>query len=133
MSNANIKLIQDIYAAFGRGDVAGIVSRLDPNVDWCSVGRQSDHPTFGQRNGAAAVTEFFGTVAACEDVTEFSPQEFHAAEDKVFVLGHYSMKIRKTGKTVAADWIHIFTVKDGKVVKWREHTDTAQFAEANRA
>ena len=41
--------------------------------------------------------------------------------------------MRKTGRSVASDWVHIFTVRDGKVVAFREFTDTAQFAEAFRA
>jgi ketosteroid isomerase-like protein len=48
------------------------------------------------------------------------------------VLGHYAWKIRKTGRSVASDWAHIFTVRNGKVVRFREFNDTAQFAEAYR-
>ena len=33
---------------------------------------------------------------------------------------------------VAADFVHIFTVKDGKVSGFQEFTDTATFAEAYR-
>ncbi len=51
---------------------------------------------------------------------------------RAFVLGHYAWKLRKTGRTVESDFIHIFTVKGGKVVQFREFTDTAKFAEAYR-
>jgi hypothetical protein len=47
-------------------------------------------------------------------------------------MGHYAWTIKKTGRKVAADWIHVFTIKDGKVTAFREFTDTAQFAEAFR-
>jgi ketosteroid isomerase-like protein len=33
---------------------------------------------------------------------------------------------------VSADWVHVFTVKDGKVTTFDEFTDTAQFARAMR-
>ena len=32
--------------------------------------------------------------------------------------------------SVSSDWIHVFTVRDGKVTTFREFTDTAQFAAA---
>jgi uncharacterized protein len=48
------------------------------------------------------------------------------------VLGHYAWKIRKTGRAVASDWVHVFTLHNGKVTKFREFNDTAQFAEAYR-
>jgi len=40
--------------------------------------------------------------------------------------------MKKTGKPVSCEWVHVFTFHDGKVTRWREHTDTAQFAEAYR-
>ena len=49
------------------------------------------------------------------------------------MLGSYALKMKKTGKPVACEWVHVFTFRDGKVTHWREHTDTAQFAEAWRA
>ena len=133
MGNTNIAHVQGLYAAFGRGDVASIVVGLTSDVDWQTVGRQKDFPTLGPRKGAAAVQEFFRLVAENEEFSDFTPREFYAAEDKVFVLGTYSLKIKKTGKPVASEWVHIFTLRDGKVTRFREHTDTAQFAEGYRA
>ena len=132
MSAANIALVQGLYAAFGRGDIAHIVAALAPDVSWQVIGRPSDYPTFGARKGQPAVSEFFRLVAENQDATDFSPRDFHAAGDMVFVLGHYAWKIRKTGKAVDSDWVHIFAVKNGKVTAFREFTDTAQYAQAYR-
>jgi ketosteroid isomerase-like protein len=74
------------------------------------------------------VEEFFRLVAENEEFSEFSPREFYAADDKVFVLGHYSLKVKKSGASVSAEWVHVFTLRNGKVTRFREHTDTAQFA-----
>ena len=67
-----------------------------------------------------------------QDASAFTPRDFHASGDKVFVRGHYAWTIRKTGKSVSTEWLHIFTVHDGKLVNFEEFTDTAQFAEAMR-
>jgi ketosteroid isomerase-like protein len=132
MSAANIEFVQSLYAAFSRGDIAIILAGLTPDADWESVGRSSDYPTFGPRKGRAGVQEFFRLVAEQQEVIEFSPKEFHASGDRVFVLGHYAWAVKKTARKVASDWVHVFTIKHGKVAKFREFTDTAKFAEAFR-
>ena len=132
MSNDNVSLVQSLYAAFGRGDIDTILAALTPDVNWESVGRPEDFPTLGPRHGIDGVREFFRLVAKSLEFSDFSPRDFHAADGKVFVQGHYEATVRTTGRKAAADWVHIFTVKDGKVSRFREHTDTAQFAEAWR-
>ena len=78
------------------------------------------------------VRKFFDLVAETENFSEFSPKDFHAAGDLVFVLGHYAGVVKKTGRTFACDWVHVFTVRGGKVAKFREYSDSAQFVAANR-
>jgi uncharacterized protein len=129
----NVSLVKSLYAAFGKNDIATIVAALTPEVTWEAVGRASDAPTFGPRKGPAAVQEFFSLVGASYTFSEFSPKEFHPVGDKVFVLGHYAMTIKKTGKAMASDWVHIFTIVGGKVTMFREFLDTARAAEAFRA
>ncbi len=132
MAQDNIALVQSLYAAFGRGDIATIVSAAAPDIRWEVAGRQADYPAMGVRHGRPGVQEFFKVIAEIQDASEFSPKEFHASGDKVFVLGHYVWTVRKTGRKAESDWIHIFTIRDGKVVSFHEFTDTAQFAEAYR-
>jgi hypothetical protein len=55
MSNANITLVQGLYAAFGRGDIAGVIGMLTPDVDWQTLGPAKNYPVFGQRKGQRAV------------------------------------------------------------------------------
>jgi ketosteroid isomerase-like protein len=131
MSAANVSFVQSLYA-FGRGDIATIIDGLTSDVDWDVNGRRKDYPLLGNWKGKAAVEQSFRGVAEHEEATEFSPREFFAAGDRVFVLGHYCWKIRKTGRTAASDWAHIFTIRCGKVAKFREFNDTAVFAEAYR-
>jgi uncharacterized protein len=132
MSTANISFVQSLYAAFSRGDIAAIIKALAPNVDWNVNGRRKDYPLLGGWKGSGEVQEFFQGVAQHEEAVDFSPRKFFAAEDRVFVLGHYVWKIRKTGRTVASDWVHVFTIRNGKVAAFWEFNDTAQFAEAYR-
>ena len=132
MSNANVTLVQSLYAAFGKGDIATIIAALAPDVQWHSGGRQQDYPAFGPRKGPKAVEEFFKIVAENNNFHHFSPREFYPVDDKVFVLGEYAMTLKKSGKDYESDWCHIFTIRGGKVTKFREFLDTARAAEAYR-
>jgi ketosteroid isomerase-like protein len=128
MTNANIAHVQSLYAAFGRGDIETLLAGCAADIDWETIGRPSDFPTFGPRKGIEAVEEFFRLVDENEAFSEFAPREFYAADDKVFVLGRYSLIARKSGAPITAEWVHVFTLKNGRVTRFREHTDTAQFA-----
>jgi hypothetical protein len=132
MSAANIALTRGLYAAFGRGDIASIAAARAPDIRWEVKGRPKDYPTIGPRNGPAGVLAFFKQVAETQEPVAFTQNKFHAADDTIIVLGNYKWIVRKTGTPVDADFVHVFTVKNGKVTAFREFTDTAQFAEAYR-
>jgi uncharacterized protein len=128
---SNVALVQSLYAAFGRGDIESIIAGLAADVAWDVTGRREDYPLCGRWQGAEQVRKFFAGVAELQESQEFSPKEFIAVDDRVFVLGHYSWTFRKTGRKIATDWIHVFTIRGGAVVAFREFTDTAQFAAAH--
>jgi uncharacterized protein len=132
MSKDNIALVKGLYEAFGRGEIGKIVSAVTPDISWEIVGRRSDFPTFGEFRGTAGVQEFFGAVGENLDFTQFSPEEFYSADDKVFVLGRYAMRNKRTGTPIQSEWIHVFSIADGKVARFREFTDTAQALEGQR-
>ena len=69
-------------------------------------------------------------LARIHDFSEFTPREFLSTGDRVFVLGHYASTMRKNGRKAASDWVHIFTVRGGKLAAFLEFTDTAEFARA---
>ena len=132
MSNGNIALVQGLYAAFGRGDIATIVAAMASDITWEVIGQSKNYPLLGARKGHEGVREFFRLIGELQEVVAFAPRGFHVFGDLVFVLGSEGWKLRKTGKTVATEWVHIFTIKDGKVTAFREFTDTAQFSAAYR-
>jgi ketosteroid isomerase-like protein len=130
MSEANISVVQGAYAAYVRGDIETVLSVLTPDVEWHSTGRPEDFPALGKRKGMAAAQDFFKTVRDHLEFSEFSPRDFYADRDKVFVLGHYAMTVKKNGRKFASEWVHIFTFRGGRVAKFHEFLDTAQLASA---
>jgi ketosteroid isomerase-like protein len=130
MSQADVALIQSLYAAFGCGDIATIIAAVTPDIEWRLNGSRSDYPLLGTWKGPQGVQAFFDELARIQDFSEFTPREFLSSGDRVFVLGHYASTMRKNGRKAASDWVHIFTVRNGKLAAFLEFTDTAEFARA---
>lgn len=120
----NTRLVQQCYEMFGKGDVPGILSVLDENIDW-TVPEIENASFSGNRSGKEAVSRFFQELNEDEDMTQFEPREFIAQGDKVVVQGRSTATARSTGKTYSTDWVHVFTVADGKIVAFMEFFDNA--------
>ena len=120
----NVQIVQDCYNKFGEGDIAGILAKCTDNVDW--IMPEIENASFGgQRRGRDAVSEFFSRMDAEEEVLTFEPKEFIAQGDRVVALGKYAAQVRATGNTYESDWVHVFTVKDGKIASFQEFFDNA--------
>ena len=127
----NTKLVQDAYAAFGRGDIPTILGMVADNVDWHAiVGAGPNVPTSGRRTGRAQVQKFFEQLGENTTFTRFEPREFVAERDKVVALGSYEGVAKKTGRTYKSDWVMVFTIANGKVVQFREYADVVAITAA---
>ena len=127
-----LSVVQEVYGAFGRGDIPAILGKLTPDVVWAVEGREGDYPTFGVRHGPAGALAFFQAMGEVEEVTAFEPKAFHPSGDTCVVQGRIGMTLKNNGKALDYDWVHIFTVRDGMVAGFKELYDTAQVVEAYR-
>ena len=120
----NTKVVQDAYAAFGRGDIPTLLGLVSDDVIWHAVyGARSHVPTAGERHGRAAVGEFFEQVAANVNFSRFEPKEFIATGDKVVTLGHYTATT-PVKKGFDSDFAMVFTLRNGKIVRFQEFCDS---------
>ena len=126
----NLQVVHQAYAAFGQGDVAGVLAVLAEDVRWSTPGSPDVVPYAGSRTGHEQVAGYFEAFGGAVEVTEFEPQRFFAQEDMVVVLGHYAFRVKSTGKTVHTDWVHAFTIRDRKIVAFRGYEDSAAVAVA---
>jgi uncharacterized protein len=130
MSTTNTQLVQQAYAAFARQDVPGILELMSADVSSGIVGRAEDAPFLGMHSGKNGMADFLRQLGEAQDIHEFVPARFLAAEDKVFVWGHYRWTMRKSGVSKKSEWLHELTVRDGKITAWQGHNDTAMLSEA---
>lgn len=127
MSEDNVNIIREMYGAFVRGDVPSVLAALDPQIEWL----EAENFIYADGNpyiGPNAVLEgVFMRLATEWDGFSVSPEEILDAGEIVVAQGHYSGTYKKTGKQVRAQLAHFFTMRDGKVIRFQQYTDTAQF------
>jgi len=128
----NLEVVRNLYAAFGQGNLEGILARLDPQVSWRTPGAPG-LPTAGLRHGVAAVREFFGLLLSTFDIQDFRPAEFLGQGDKVVVLGTSREGPKGTGRLVDFRWVHVFTLRNGRIVEFEEPADVSALVEAFRS
>ena len=127
-------VVEGIYTAFGRGDMAGLFALLDPDVEW---GVQVDAPgaelvpMFRRGRGRPVVEGYFAGVAELE-FHVFDPHDIHTDGDVVLVELTLDVSHRATGKRARFEEIHHWIVRDGRVVHYRPYADTAALIELYR-
>jgi uncharacterized protein len=117
---ANAGVVQGAYEAFGRGDVASVIDLMHDDVDWSSPGTL---PQGGHFRGKAGVGEFFQGIGASWDGLSLDIESVsEAGEDLVIGLVRGEGKL-KDGTVSRYGATHVFTVRGGKIVQFREYTD----------
>lgn len=130
MSRQNVDIVRGMYESFEKGDVPGVVSELDQNVEW----NEAENFIYADRNpyvGPQAVLEgvFMRLGTDWENFT-VKTEEWLDAGNRLVVLGIYAGTHKGTGNRVRAQFAHIWSLKEGRVVRFQQYTDTKQFADA---
>lgn len=125
-ADVKIKSIEQVYEAFGRGDLAVILDAVTDDVDWAAETTSTAAPWYGVRHGKEAVAAFFTAFGSAMEVVEFRPVSFAANETDVLTVVRFRARSRSTGKTAAMDLHHCFTFRDDKIAYYRGTEDTAQ-------
>jgi ketosteroid isomerase-like protein len=124
-----LSIAQDVYAAFGRGDMPALLASLTADVDWRFIGAPG--AAYNQpARGPAEVERWFGQVMEAEDIQLFEPREFFAGPDHVTVVGFERTRDRRTNRVYETPWIHLSEIRDGKICRFLGIYDTAAVAAA---
>lgn len=118
------EIAQKIYAAFGNGDIPAITALVADAVDWEFVGPHT-LAYAGRRRNRDEVAAFFAAIPQADQIHQFEPREFIEAGEHVTVLGWEQTTALETGKEFSTEWVHVFTVKNDNVTRWRGFYNTA--------
>ena len=128
MSEQSIEFVKGVYGAFARGDVPAVLGAFADDIEWY----EAEGMPYGglHRGGEAVLQKVFGPIA--EDVEGFAvvPEEFMGSGETVAAVVRYQGTGKATGKALDLPVVHVWDIRDGKLVRFRQFIDTVKFAEA---
>jgi ketosteroid isomerase-like protein len=133
MSAENVTVVKGIYEAFATGDVPAVVAALSPDIVW----NEAENFPYADGNPYLGADAILGGVFA-RIMTEWDgfaalPEAFHDAGDTVIMTGRYAGTHKATGKSMNPQVAHIWTLADGKAVRFQQLIDTLAVARATGA
>jgi ketosteroid isomerase-like protein len=127
MSDDNIAFVRGRYEAFNKGDVEAVLGSFDENIDWYET---EGMPQGGHYHGPQAIADnVFGPIVNDIDGFQVTPDELYAGGDEVLVIATYSGTARESGKDLRQQAVHAWTVRDGKIARFRQFMDTVKYNE----
>jgi ketosteroid isomerase-like protein len=122
-------LVQRSYVAFERGDLDAVLADMHPDIEWHQA---QGLPHGGYYRGIDEVRRNIFEPLDAEWWDEFTatPDEFLDAGDRIVVLGRYRGVAKGTGKILDVPFVHVWTLRGDKAVRFRQFLDTAGWVEA---
>lgn len=113
-------IVREAYARYGRGDFAAVFELLAPTVE---VLQSVDLPWGGFYTGLEGVGRFFALLNEHLDAVP-DPVRYLGAGSEVAVVGRLAGKVRVTGAVFDVDFVHLWSVVDGRIVRLVSYLDT---------
>ncbi|OGO02716.1 MAG: hypothetical protein A2Y72_06400 [Chloroflexi bacterium RBG_13_53_26] len=132
----NLQVVQQLFAAFGRADLPAALSTLGENVDFQSPVTRNAPAQISwakPRHSREEVAAFFKELAEKMQIERMEALEYTAQSGRVVVEGRNRGIVRATGRTYEHDWVMVFTLQDGKIIRHRHYYDTADILAAFRS
>jgi len=135
MSQANVELIRRMYGlgdAMSLDDLLAALPELipefaDPEIEWIESTNRIDRRYRGYEGGVRQAMEHW---LEQFDQYSYELQEIVDCGDDVLVIAREEGRGGTSGATVTAESYQLFTVRDGKVVRFRGFPDRGSALEA---
>ena len=124
VARSPVQIARDSYAAFSRDDMDGVLADLDPAIEWQQA---QGLPHGGTYHGIAEVRRNIFDPLDRDWWVQFTaePEEFLDAGEEIVVLGRYRGLSKQTGRRLDVPFVHVWSIRDGKAVRFRQFLDTA--------
>ena len=120
----NKEIIEKIYASFRAKDLPGILELQSEDTEWSVAGPADKIPWAAARHGHAGVTDFLKVLGELIVPEVFEINDYLEVEDKVVALGYQKGYVRTTNIPYEFDFVHVWVLKESKVIKFRVYYDT---------
>lgn len=127
----NMMIVRQAYVDFSKGSIPSVLDKFSDNSTWIQPGGP-EVPLSGEYHGKAEIAGFFLGLAANLEFTRFDINEYIARGNEVVAVGSYKARTRSTGKNYSSDFVSIFAIESGKIVRYETYHDTAAIVLANK-
>jgi uncharacterized protein len=115
VAEANVEALRRGYEALNRGDLSVVVELLDPDLEWHEP---APSPDAGSHKGRDSFERFFRGWIDSFDGFRVEPEQVVERDDKLIAIVHQSGRGRTSGVEVDARLAHVWTIEDGRAVRW---------------
>src|SRR6201993_3539325 len=129
LSMNTIPDIEKLYASLGERDYEAVISHLGNDIVWIVA----DNSPFADRSPYRGIADvrsgIFDRLTAGFDKLVVAVDEiFESESGRVVVLGYYHGRFRGSPEEFKAQVAHIWTIREGRAVKFQQYLDTLQIA-----
>jgi ketosteroid isomerase-like protein len=128
----NVALVKQALAAFGRRDLQAFLHLFSEDAEFRHPMSTAIWPWAGLQRGRSRIAEAAAGVTEVLEFEQFEPRECIAQGDTVVVLVFERVRSKATGRVVDNDYVHVYTVRDGKIIRFCVYEDTAPVIAALR-
>jgi ketosteroid isomerase-like protein len=113
---SNAELVRQGYDAFNRGDLDAVLELFDPAIE---MGMLEDSPMTSEFRGHKGFRAMIAENAEMFDAYRNEPEEvIEASDESIVVVVRSAARGRASGAEVEGRLAHLWTIRDGKVVRF---------------
>jgi ketosteroid isomerase-like protein len=124
----NVEAVRRLYQLTNDGDLPSVLNMVSDDVELFLFG-SSKVPWAGHWRGRQGAEQFLMAMGKAAEVKDI-PDVLIGAGDSVIAIHRPTVRIRATGRDADFNVVHVWTFRDGLIVRMREYADTAAWEAA---
>jgi uncharacterized protein len=118
-TEATREVVMDYFRRMGTQDPEQVAALFADEVDWFIPGDQAVAPWLGRRGTRAEVAEFYRMLWSAVTPLGADLQHLLVEDDVAVATGEFSSRFNQTGRVLESLFSIVFTVRDGRIVRYR--------------
>ena len=123
MAQADVETLRQGYEALNRGDLSGVLELLDVDIEWHEP---DPSPEAGTHQGRDSFERFFRSWIESFEDFRIEPEQVVERDQRLIAVVRQTGRGRSSGVEISARLAHVWTVVDGRAVRWESVADPEQ-------